>query len=79
MPVQGLAHHRPDGEIGHVVIVHDIEMDEIGAGMQHGIDFLAQAGEVGGQDGGGDPAGFHRLKSTSIKYRGVRAPVPRPR
>src|SRR5580658_6464187 len=60
MPVQRLAHHRPDRQIGHIVIVHDIEVDEIGAGVQHGIHFLSESGEVSAEDGGGDPAGFHQ-------------------
>jgi hypothetical protein len=32
------------------VVIHDIEMDDIGAGSQYIVDFLAQPGEVGGQD-----------------------------
>ena len=40
----------PDGEIRHVVIVHDVEMDPVGAGGEHRIHFLAQAGEIGGQN-----------------------------
>ena len=27
-----LAHHRPDGEVGHVVVVHHVEVHQVGAG-----------------------------------------------
>jgi hypothetical protein len=36
------------------VVVHDVEVDHIGAGGEDVLDFLAQAGEVGGEDGRGD-------------------------
>jgi hypothetical protein len=39
---QRLAHHRPDGEIRHVVVVHDVEMDPIGAGGEHRVHLLAR-------------------------------------
>jgi hypothetical protein len=29
------------------VIVHDIEVDQIGTGLQHGIHFVSEAGEIG--------------------------------
>ena len=62
---QRLAHHRADGQVRHVVIVHHVEVHEVGAGSQHGVDFLAQAGEVGGQDGGRDPrSGCHAIQFT---------------
>ena len=48
---------RPDGEIGNVVIVHDVEMYEVGARRNHGADFLAQPGEVGGKYAGRDAIG----------------------
>jgi hypothetical protein len=47
---QCLTNHRPDGEIRHVVIVHHIEVNDVSAGLDDGIDFLAQPGKVGGQD-----------------------------
>ena len=49
---QRLAHHRTDGEIGHVVIVHHVEVDPVRAGGEHRIDFLAQTREIGGQNRG---------------------------
>ena len=45
--VQRLADHRPDRQIRHVVVVHHIEVDQIGAGFDHRIDLLAEAREVG--------------------------------
>mmetsp|Transcript_26496 Transcript_26496/g.45211 ORF Transcript_26496/g.45211 Transcript_26496/m.45211 type:complete len:275 (+) Transcript_26496:148-972(+) len=51
---EGLAHHGSDGEVGDVVVVHDVEVNDIGAGLEHVIDLLAEFGEVGGEDGGGD-------------------------
>ena len=51
---QGLADHGADGQVGNVVVVHDIEVDDVGAGLEHVVDLLAETGEVGGEDGGGD-------------------------
>ncbi|MNN86455.1 hypothetical protein D3C81_2038790 [compost metagenome] len=57
MGTDRLAHQRAHGQIGHVMVVHHVEVDPVGAGLGHAADFLAQAGEVGGQDGGGDAEG----------------------
>jgi hypothetical protein len=40
------------------VVVHDIEVHDVGAGGEHVIDFLAEPGEVGGKNAGGDPEGL---------------------
>ena len=48
------AHQRADGQVGHVVVVHHVEMHQVGAGGLDGAHLLAQAGKVGGQDGRGD-------------------------
>jgi hypothetical protein len=45
--LQSGAHHRPHSQIGHIVIVHHVEVDQIGAGGDHRIDFLAKARKVG--------------------------------
>src|ERR1700728_4758238 len=58
------AHHRADGEIRHVVIVHHVEVNEVGAGLEHRIDLRAEAREVGRQDRRGYPGGQHSGKST---------------
>ena len=49
--------HRADGQVGHVVVVHHVEVDPVGAGGDDVAHFLAQAGEVGGQDAGSDAGG----------------------
>ena len=49
---QRLAHHRPHRQVGHVMVVHDIEMDDVGPRRQHVLDLLPQTGEVGGENGG---------------------------
>ena len=54
---QRLADQRADGQVGHVVVVHDVEMHDVGAGGEHVVDFLAEFGEVGGKNAGGDPEG----------------------
>ena len=42
-----------DGQVRHVVIVHHVEMDDIRAGGEHVLHFLAQPGEIRGQNGRG--------------------------
>jgi hypothetical protein len=74
MLAQGLAHQGADGQVGHIVVVHDIEMDDVGASGQHIIDFLAQLGEVGGQDGGGDKISGHGSVSPLVPEWPVKAP-----
>ena len=51
---QGLADHGADGQVGHVMVVHHVEMDHIGAGRQHRVALFPKTGKVGGKDGGGD-------------------------
>ena len=42
--------------------VHDIDMDPVGAGGVDGPDFLAELGEIGGEDRrGDDERSRHRL------------------
>lgn len=45
---------RPEGEVGDEVSVHDIEVEEVGAGILDIAHFLSEDGEVGGEEGGGD-------------------------
>ena len=54
MRLERRADHRAEGEVGHVMVVHHVEVDPVGAGGDHVAHLLAQAGEVGGEDGGGD-------------------------
>jgi len=51
---QGLTNQRPDRQIGHELIVHDIEVHDIGAGIEYGGDILAQASKIGGKNRRGD-------------------------
>jgi hypothetical protein len=46
------AHHRADGEIRHVMVVHHVEVDQVGAGARHRLHFVAEAREVGRKDAG---------------------------
>src|SRR5699024_8782342 len=55
---QRLADHRADRQVGHVVVVHDVEVHPVGAGFDNVFDFLAQAGEIGGKNAGGDQGGL---------------------
>ena len=45
-----LDHQRPDGDVGHEVTVHDVDVDDARAGVEHGLDVVAEAREVGRQD-----------------------------
>ena len=55
--LNGLAHHGTKGEVGHVMVVHHVEMDPIGASGDDVFDFFTQTGKVGGEYGGGDTVG----------------------
>ena len=62
MDVEDLVGMRPqrlhdvgaDGDIGHKVAVHDIDMDPVGPGHIDRADLFTQFGEVGGQNRRGD-------------------------
>ncbi len=49
---QCLADQRTDGEVRHVVVVHDIEMDDVGARLEDVIHLLAETREVSRQNRG---------------------------
>ncbi len=57
MRAQRLAHHRAEGEGGHVMVVHHVEVDPVGAGGDDGLHLVAQPGEVGREQAGGDAEG----------------------
>ncbi len=59
MLAQRRADHRADGQVGHVVVVHHVEMDDVRTGGEHVVHFFAQAGEIGGEDGGSDGERLH--------------------
>ncbi len=50
---QGGNHRWADGDVGHEMTIHDIDMQIIGAAGCKGAYFLAETGEVGGEDGRG--------------------------
>ena len=44
------ADQRADCQVGNKVIVHDIEVNDVGAGCECGAYVLAQSSEVGGEN-----------------------------
>ena len=58
------------------MVVHDVEVNPVGAGGQHVAHFFAQAGEVGGEDGRGDEvAGRGHAKQGGLRQRRMRLRV----
>ena len=51
MVAQRLTHHRADGQVRHIVVVHDVEMDDIGACIEDINTLRPQVREVRGEDG----------------------------
>ena len=47
---QGAADHGTDGEVRHVVVVHDVKVHDVRARGQRVDDLLAEAREVGAED-----------------------------
>ncbi len=45
---------RPEGDVRHEMPVHHIDMHPVAARFVDGADFLAEACEIGGEDGRGD-------------------------
>ena len=56
---QRLDHDGADRDRRHEMPVHDIDVQQIGV-LLDARDLLAQLGEVGGKDGGGQPVAWHR-------------------
>ena len=54
MRAQRLHHVGADGDVGHEMPVHDVDMDPIAAGGIDGAHLLAEPGEVGREDRWGD-------------------------
>ena len=48
---QRRANHRANGQVGDVVVIHDVEVHDIGAGCQHPVDVFTKTGKIGRQDG----------------------------
>ena len=51
---QRAADHRANGEVGDIVVVHHIEVNDVGTGREHRIDLGAKAREVGRKNRRGD-------------------------
>ena len=66
---QRLADQRTDGEIGHVVVVHHVEVDDVRTRLQHRPYLLAQAGEIGREYGGRNQRLAHEEISSSGEAR----------
>src|SRR5690606_1226584 len=43
-----LADHRPDRQVRDVMVVHDVEVNQVGAGGLDRAHLLAEPGEIGG-------------------------------
>jgi hypothetical protein len=56
---QRLAHQRADGQVRHVVVVHDVEVDDVGTGREHRRHLLAETREIRGKYRGSDPGRLH--------------------
>ncbi len=54
MRAQGFDHIRADGDVGHEMAVHHVNMHPVGPRRLDRPHLLAQFGKVGRQDGGGD-------------------------
>ena len=63
-----LDHVRPVGNVRHEMPVHHVEMDPVGAGLIDRADFLAQFGEIGGQDRGCDDEGTRRKLLGHVRF-----------
>src|SRR4051794_15116204 len=57
--------NRPHADIRHEMAVHDIDMNAISAGLVRFTNLFAEAGEVGGEDGGGEFDHWHCHKRIS--------------
>jgi len=72
---QGLADQRSDGQVGHIVVVHDVEVHDVRARGDDIVDFLAQARKIRRQDRRGDLVvpHTHNLCSCVGEGNGTRA------
>ena len=43
--------HRPNSQIGHIVIIHHIKMNDIGTRFEYRVNLFAETGKIGGQNG----------------------------
>ena len=59
MRLEGLTNHGAKSEVGHVMVVHHVVVNPVGASGYDVAHFFAQAGKVGGQQRGGNAVGGH--------------------
>ena len=57
MRPERLHDRRPDGDVGHEMAVHHVDMDQIGARGLDRLDLCAQPREIRGKDRGRDSDG----------------------
>ena len=51
MVTEGLADHGSNGQVGDVVVIHDVKVDNVGTGLQHVVNFFTELGKVSRKDG----------------------------
>ena len=66
---------RPEGDVGHEMPIHHVEVEHVGAGRRHRAHFGAEHREVGGQDGRQDLQGSHRRASWRARPRPSMGPA----
>ena len=59
MLAQGLADQGADGQVGDIVVVHDVEVDDVRPGGEDVVHLFPEFGEVGGEDRGGNEVFNH--------------------
>src|SRR5262249_38850207 len=62
---QRLDHVRAERDVGNEAPVHDVHVQPVGAGLEHLLDLLFQAREIGGEDAGSD--------AYAVRHCGLRA------
>src|SRR5258708_38459352 len=67
-----LANERSNSEVRNVVVIHHVEMDDLRAGFDYGIDLLPQPCKVGRENGGSYPGCLHEI-SLRVAALGERA------
>ena len=50
MVTKGLADHGTNGQVGDVVVVHNVKVNNVGTSLQDIVDFFTKLGKVGGKD-----------------------------
>ncbi|MNE60742.1 hypothetical protein D3C80_1559100 [compost metagenome] len=64
--LQSLTDHGAESQVGNVMVVHDVEVDPVCSGSNDAADFVTQAGEVGGQNRGGDAESAAHLSIVAV-------------